>query len=69
MTGRAMLTSSRGIKRRLERDGWILVRVRGSHHVFRAPKTGAIIVLPHPKKDLGIGLSRAIYRQAGWPID
>jgi predicted RNA binding protein YcfA (HicA-like mRNA interferase family) len=64
-----MLTSSREIKRRLERDGWILERIRGSHHVFRNPRTGETIVLPHPKKDLGLGLVRAIYKQAGWLLD
>ena len=64
-----MLLSSRDLKRRLERDGWILERVRGSHHVFRNPKTGAIIVLPNPKKGLGIGLVRVIYKQAGWRPD
>jgi predicted RNA binding protein YcfA (HicA-like mRNA interferase family) len=64
-----MLSSSRDIKKRLEREGWNLERVRGSHHVFRNPKTGVVIVLPHPKKDLGTGLIRAIYRQAGWRPD
>jgi predicted RNA binding protein YcfA (HicA-like mRNA interferase family) len=64
-----MLRSSREIRRRLERDGWQLDRVRGSHHVFRNPRTGVIVVLPHPKKDLGPGLVRAIYRQAGWRPD
>jgi predicted RNA binding protein YcfA (HicA-like mRNA interferase family) len=64
-----MLTSSRDIKKRLEREGWSLERVRGSHHVFRNSRTGAIIVLPHPKQDLGMGLARAIYKQAGWPPD
>ena len=64
-----MLTSSHDIKKRLEREGWALERVRGSHHVFRNSRTGAIIVLPHPKKDLGIGLARAIYKQAGWRPD
>ncbi|WP_375460151.1 type II toxin-antitoxin system HicA family toxin [uncultured Enterovirga sp.] len=61
-----MLTSSRDIRRRLERDGWNLVRVAGSHHIFRNPETGAMISLPHPKKDLGSGLVRKIYKQAGW---
>jgi predicted RNA binding protein YcfA (HicA-like mRNA interferase family) len=56
-------------KRRLEQDGWTLERVRGSHHVFLHPRTSAIVVLPHPKKDLGLGLVRAIYRQAGWSPD
>ncbi|WP_166142596.1 type II toxin-antitoxin system HicA family toxin [Methylosinus sp. RM1] len=47
----------------------MLVRVTGSHHVFRNPKTGAIIPLPHPKKDLGQGLVWTIYKAAGWPRD
>jgi predicted RNA binding protein YcfA (HicA-like mRNA interferase family) len=64
-----MLTSSRDIKKRLEQDGWMLVRVRGSHHVFHHPVKNATIVLPHPRKDLGIGLVRAIYRQAKWSFD
>ena len=63
-----MLTNSRDIKRRLERDGWVLERVT-RHHVFRNPRTGAIISLPHPKKDLGHGLVRKIYMAAGWPKD
>ena len=64
-----MLTNSREIKRRLEKDGWSLVRVTGSHHVFRNPKTGAIISLPHLKKDLGPGLVWTIYKAAGWARD
>lgn len=64
-----MLTNSRDIKRRLENEGWQVERVKGSHHVFRNPASGAIIVLPHPKKDLGVGLVRAIYKAAGWAFD
>lgn len=64
-----MLTSSRDIKQRLEKEGWILLRVRGSHHVFRRKVTKEVIVLPHPKKDLGFGLVRGIYKQAGWLLD
>jgi len=64
-----MLTNSRDIMRRLQTDGWTLERVKGSHHVFKNPKTGAIIILPHPRKDLGVGLVRAIYRQADWQRD
>jgi predicted RNA binding protein YcfA (HicA-like mRNA interferase family) len=64
-----MLTNSRDIKRRLEREGWILDRVTGSHHVFRHPHSHETIVLPHPKKDLGPGLVRAIYKQPQWQRD
>jgi predicted RNA binding protein YcfA (HicA-like mRNA interferase family)/predicted RNase H-like HicB family nuclease len=61
-----MLTNSRDIIRRLEREGWRLVRVTGSHHVFKSSISGETVVIPHPKKDLGKGLVRAIYKgQAG----
>lgn len=61
-----MLTNSRDIKRRLEQEGWVLDRVSGSHHVFKHSQSQKTIVLPHPRKDLGPGLVRNIYRQAGW---
>jgi predicted RNA binding protein YcfA (HicA-like mRNA interferase family) len=51
--------------RLLEADGWTLDRVRGSHHVFRHPAKAGIVVVPHPKKDLGVGLVAAIRKQAG----
>jgi predicted RNA binding protein YcfA (HicA-like mRNA interferase family)/predicted RNase H-like HicB family nuclease len=51
-----MLTNSRDIIRRLEREGWGFVRVTGSHHVFKSPKSGETLVIPHPKKDLGKAL-------------
>lgn len=46
-------------------DGWILVAVRGSHHQFKHPTKAGRVTVPHPKKDLGIGLVRAIIKQAG----
>ena len=45
--------------------GWVLDRVRGSHHVFKHPVRPGHVVIPHPKKDLGIGLVAAIRKQAG----
>ena len=45
--------------------GWQLDRVRGSHHVFRHPGRTGIVVVPHPKKDLGKGLVAEIRKQAG----
>ncbi|NUB13332.1 addiction module toxin, HicA family [Azospirillum brasilense] len=45
--------------------GWTLDRVRGSHHVFKHPSRPGIVVIPHPKKDLGTGLVAAIRKQAG----
>jgi predicted RNA binding protein YcfA (HicA-like mRNA interferase family) len=51
--------------RELKEAGWVLDRVRGSHHVFKHPHRPGSIVVPHPKKDLGVGLVAAIRKQAG----
>lgn len=59
-----MERNSRQIIRRLERDGFELVKVSGSDHKFT--KDGKMVTVPHPKKDLPIGTVRAIYKQAGW---
>jgi predicted RNA binding protein YcfA (HicA-like mRNA interferase family) len=51
--------------RELRTAGWVLDRIRGSHHVFRHPVRLGRVVIPHPKKDLGVGLIAAIRKQAG----
>ena len=56
---------SAAIIRELAAAGWVSSRIRGSHHVFRHPIRPGIVVVPHPKKDLGTGLVAAIRKQAG----
>lgn len=56
---------SANLIRLLEAEGWALDRIRGSHHVFKHPVKPGIVVVPHPKKDLGSGLVAAILKQAG----
>jgi predicted RNA binding protein YcfA (HicA-like mRNA interferase family) len=58
--------SSRELIRRLERDGWVLVRTRGSHRQYRHPEKPGLITVPHPKHDLPTGTLRAIFRAVGW---
>jgi predicted RNA binding protein YcfA (HicA-like mRNA interferase family) len=53
------------IVKELKAAGWLLDRIRGSHHVFKQPARPGIVVVPHPKKDLGTGLVTAIRKQAG----
>jgi len=36
----------------------------GLHHVFKHPERLGIVVVPHPKKDFGVGRVKAIRRQA-----
>lgn len=59
-----MERNSRQIIRRLEKEGFDLVKVTGSHHKFK--KNDKTVTVPHPRKDLPIGTVRAIYKQAGW---
>jgi len=58
------MTSS-DLIREMQRAGWRLDRVNGSHHVYKHPERLGIVVVPHPKKDLGLGLVKAIRKQAG----
>jgi predicted RNA binding protein YcfA (HicA-like mRNA interferase family) len=57
--------TSRDLIREVEKAGWVLERIRGSHHVFNHPDRSGHVVVPHPKKDLGKGLVAAIRKQAG----
>jgi predicted RNA binding protein YcfA (HicA-like mRNA interferase family) len=56
--------NSRKIVQRLKREGFELVSVEGSHHKFR--KCAITIIVPHPKKDVSIGVARKIAKDAGW---
>ncbi|WP_106419020.1 type II toxin-antitoxin system HicA family toxin [Salinicola tamaricis] len=56
---------SRDLIKELEADGWVLDRVRGSHHVFKHPTKPGAVPVPHPKKDMKIGTVNAIRKQAG----
>jgi predicted RNA binding protein YcfA (HicA-like mRNA interferase family) len=57
--------NSRALIRLLEADGWRCVRIRGSHHQFKHSSKPGLVTVPHPKKDLGTGLIKAILKQAG----
>ena len=57
--------TSADLIRELQRAGWHLDRINGSHHVFKHPNRPGHVVVPHPKKDLGRGLLKAIRSQAG----
>ncbi len=49
----------------LEQNGFILDRVKGSHHIFYHPKTKRRVVVPLHKKDLPKGTLLEILKQAG----
>jgi len=49
----------------LEADGWVEVRVKGSHHHFHHPDKPGIVTVVHPKKNEMPGTANSILRQAG----
>lgn len=57
--------SSIEIIKLLENAGFVLDRIKGSHHIYLNPENGKRAVVPHPKKDLPFGTARSILKQAG----
>jgi predicted RNA binding protein YcfA (HicA-like mRNA interferase family) len=63
-----VVTKVREVIVRLRSDGWVLVRVKGSHHIFHHPdKPGAVTLAYHREGDeVPVGTLRSIKKQAGW---
>lgn len=51
--------------RKLEQAGWVLRGVKGSHHVYTHPQRPGHVSVPHPRKDLGVGLLHKLLKQTG----
>ncbi|MCX7794656.1 MAG: type II toxin-antitoxin system HicA family toxin [Thermodesulfovibrionales bacterium] len=49
----------------LEKKGYILERIKGSHRIYRHPETRKMVVIPYHKKDLPKGTLLEILKQAG----
>ena len=57
--------TDREIIKLLESRGFVLDRVKGSHHIYWHAETGLRAVVPLHKKDLPIGTMLSILKQAG----
>jgi predicted RNA binding protein YcfA (HicA-like mRNA interferase family) len=51
--------------KRLESHGWVLQRIKGSHHQFKHPNSSLVITVPHPNKEVKLGTLRQIMKDAG----
>jgi len=49
----------------IEKDGWQLVAVKGSHHHYKHPEKTGRVTVPNPKRDLPKGAVNSILKQAG----
>lgn len=47
-----------------EKNGWILERIKGSHHQFSHPDFAIVITVPHPGKDVKTGTLHQILKHA-----
>lgn len=57
----------RDVVRRLEREGWTLVRTRGSHRIYKHPEHPKIVtVAGHLRDEIAPGTWQSIQKQAGW---
>jgi predicted RNA binding protein YcfA (HicA-like mRNA interferase family) len=55
----------RDVIKRIEKDGWYLVRTRGSHQQYKHPtKKGTVTVAGKPNVDVTIGTLKSIWKQA-----
>ena len=62
--------SGKQMCRTLERHGWVLARINGSHHIYRHDPTGRRTVVPvHANQDLKPGTQRGIMRDSGLSDD
>jgi predicted RNA binding protein YcfA (HicA-like mRNA interferase family) len=58
--------SGKSLCRVLERNGWELQRIKGSHHIYSKPGEPSILSVPvHGNRDLKVGTLRALLKAAG----
>ncbi len=55
---------SKDLITQLLKAGWVLRGSKGSHHIFVHPDKPGHLSVPHPKKDLGLGLVKKLLKQA-----
>jgi len=56
----------RDVLKMLEKDGWYLVRTRGSHRQYKhSAKTGLVTIAGKSGDDLAPGTLNSVYKQAG----
>ena len=58
--------SGKELIRILERHGWVLLRIHGSHHIYGKPNTVVRLSVPvHGNRPLKIGLLQHLTKAAG----
>ncbi|WP_313119625.1 type II toxin-antitoxin system HicA family toxin [Proteiniclasticum ruminis] len=56
----------REVEKILKANGWVLVRINGSHHQFKKADVNFLAVVPnHCSKDISIGVVRNLEKGTG----
>lgn len=58
------IMKSSDVIKALEKRGWYLVSIRGSHHHFRHDAIVGLVTVPHPKHNIPKGTLKSILKQA-----
>jgi predicted RNA binding protein YcfA (HicA-like mRNA interferase family) len=62
--------SGKALAKALERRGWVLMRINGSHHIFAKAGERARLSVPiHGNEPLKIGTLRTLLKAAGIAFD
>jgi predicted RNA binding protein YcfA (HicA-like mRNA interferase family) len=57
--------SGKELAKILERNGWILLRIQGSHHIYCKPGSQVRLSVPiHRNQTLKVGLLRSLMKKA-----
>ena len=57
------------VKKLLKNNGWVLARVKGSHHHFKHPSIRSLVTLPfHGSKDLTQNVLNSISKASGMSL-
>ena len=64
--GTLTTVNSKQVIKMLEAAGWVLARVKGSHHQFKHPARPGLVTVKHPDGDIPKGTLNSIAKQAGW---
>lgn len=64
MSDRLPAITPRQLIRALERQGWLVVRVRGSHYIMAHPDRDQVVPVPHHNRDVKSGTLSSILGSA-----
>lgn len=60
-----ILITPKKLLKELEKDGWEVIRIRGSHHILKHPTKIGLVTIPLHSKDLKPKTLSSILKQAG----